>query len=88
MINRRDFLRNASLVALGGLLAGKPDMLSATSTSVFSDMEANSSKNFGLQIYSLGKELTENVPEGLKKIKSYGYNYIELAGYKDGCLHG
>lgn len=88
MINRRDFLRNASLVALGGLLAGKPDMLSATSTSVFSDMEANSSKNFGLQIYSLGKELTENVPEGLKKVKSYGYNYIELAGYKDGRLHG
>ncbi len=27
MINRRDFLRNASLVALGGLLAGKINVL-------------------------------------------------------------
>jgi len=36
-----------------------------------------------LQIYSLGRELTEDVPNGLKKIADIGYSTIELAGYRE-----
>ena len=77
MISRRNFLKNTSLLAAGGLLAGE---VSVSCTA------ANASKNFGLQIYSLtvnrdDKEFTDNVPDGLKKVAQLGYTSIELAGY-------
>ena len=63
-------------MAAGGLFAGK------VTTSC---TEANVSKNFGLQIYSLtvrnGQEFTDDVPGGLLKIAQMGYTTIELAGY-------
>lgn len=88
MTNRRDFLRHASLLTLGGLLAGKSTAAAATPVSASSASETQAGKNFGLQIYSLGGELDKNVAEGMKKVKSYGYNYIELAGYNNGQIHG
>ncbi|MDR0844461.1 MAG: sugar phosphate isomerase/epimerase [Tannerella sp.] len=81
MTNRRDFLRNASLLAAGGLLTGNTVSCSGNSGS-------GKKKNIGLQIYSLGKELYEDVPGGLKKIGQMGYSTIELAGYNDGKIGG
>ena len=83
MLNRRNFLKNTSLLATGGLLAGKINVAEA-STMVAS--KANASKNFGLQIYSLtvdrnDTEFNDNVPNGLKKVAQLGYTSIELAGY-------
>ncbi|WP_085535449.1 sugar phosphate isomerase/epimerase family protein [Massilibacteroides vaginae] len=85
MSNRRDFIKGASLLTLGGLLAGKTTQAVASTT-----MKTSSSakKNIGLQIYSLGKELYEDVPGGLKKIGQMGYSTIELAGYKEGTING
>jgi sugar phosphate isomerase/epimerase len=78
MTNRRDFLRNASLLALGGAMGGS-----------CSGSSANPSKQLGLQIYSLGRELYTDVPGGLKKVAQMGYTTIELAGYSpDGKIGG
>ncbi|MDH6358652.1 sugar phosphate isomerase/epimerase [Parabacteroides sp. PF5-9] len=86
MTNRRDFLRNASLFTLGGLLAGKGSMASAATNAAPVINNAHAKKSFGLQIYSLGRELGEDVPGGLKKVAGMGYSYIELAGYRDGKI--
>lgn len=84
MQNRRNFIKNASLISLGGLLAGKSDLLNAATTSKYS---MNAAKKIGLQIYSLGRELSADVPGGLKKVAQMGYSTIELAGYRDGKIN-
>lgn len=78
METKRDFLKKLSLLTVGGFMAGSvaPALASAKNpTSVAGK------KSIGLQIYSLGKELTDDVPAGMKKIAEIGYNHIELAGY-------
>ncbi len=85
MINRRNFLKSASLLTLGGLVAGKAEASYAAAPSV---SETMAKKSFGLQIYSLGGELVKDVPGGLAKLKKMGYSTLELAGYKDGKVYG
>lgn len=85
MINRRNFLRNASLLTLGGLMTGKAGTLQAATPVT---TETTAKKSLGLQIYSLGGELTNDVPAGMKKIKKIGYSTLELAGYNDGKISG
>lgn len=86
MTNRRDFLRNASFLTIGGILAGKSTQAMASVNDVSHQAVSSASKEIGLQIYSLGKELYEDVSGGLKKVKDYGYTYLELAGYNDGKI--
>ena len=78
METKRDFLKKLSLMTVGGLMAGSiaPVIASTKNTPTVAGK-----KMIGLQIYSLGKELTENVPAGMKKIAEIGYSCIELAGY-------
>ena len=83
MINRRDFLKNASLFTLGGLMAGKVGSADAAKPVTSETMAA---KTVGLQIYSLGDELYKDVPGGMKKLKKMGYQTIELAGYGKGKI--
>lgn len=85
MLNRRNFLKSASALTLGGLVAGKSETLQAA-TPVRTETAAK--KSFGLQIYSLGDELTKDVPAGMKKIKQMGYSTLELAGYNNGKISG
>ncbi len=85
MTNRRDFIRNASLLTLGGLFAGKAGQATAANPVI---NEVMAKKSFGLQTYSVMSELAKDVPAGLKKIKSYGYTYLELAGYGNGAISG
>ena len=84
MLNRRNFLKNTSLIAAGSILAGKASVTKANNA--FQGVTANVSKNFGLQTYSLGRELGEDVPGGLKKVAQMGYTTLELAGYSDGKI--
>jgi sugar phosphate isomerase/epimerase len=83
MTNRRNFLRNASLLALGGAMAGsRANALVPATTKTHA-------KQLGLQIYSLGQELYPDVAGGLKKVAQMGYTAIELAGYApDGKING
>ena len=87
MINRRNFLRNASLFTLGGLMAGKVGNAVAAQPATPGAGEAMAAKKIGLQIYSLGGELYKDVPGGMKKLKKMGYQTLELAGYKNGKIH-
>ena len=85
MVNRRNFLKSASFLTLGGLVAGKAEALQAA-TPVRTETTAK--KSIGLQIYSLGGELTKDVPAGMKQLKQMGYSTLELAGYNNGKIHG
>ena len=89
MINRRHFLKGASLLTLGSLVAcnGKNGYLGNEKTTA-TDLDKVVNKNIGLQIYSLGKELYEDVPAGMKKLKEMGYSTLELAGYNDEKISG
>ena len=81
MKNRRDFLKQTSLIIAGGLIAPK----------VFSSemMVPSAGKNIGLQLYSLrdmiGKSGIQTTLEAVAKI---GYKNLEAAGYSDGKLYG
>jgi sugar phosphate isomerase/epimerase len=88
MTNRRNFLKNASLLTIGSMLAGKSGNAAVAVNAAGRAVNVMASKEIGLQIYSLGKELYEDVPGGLKKLKDYGYTYLELAGYYDGKING
>jgi sugar phosphate isomerase/epimerase len=78
METKREFLKKIGLITAGGIMGGTMSPVLASSN--FSHPMAPR-KNIGLQIYSLGSELTRDVPNGLKKIAEIGYNTIELAGY-------
>lgn len=80
MESKRDFLKKISLLTAGGLMAGSVAPVLAATKSV---PTVAGKKMIGLQIYSLMKELTDDVPAGMKKIKEIGYSTIELAGYRD-----
>ncbi|MDD4514037.1 sugar phosphate isomerase/epimerase [Massilibacteroides sp.] len=85
MTNRRDFIKSASFLTLGGLLVGNtsckptPEATKAATQPVVK-------KRIGLQIYSLGKELYADVPAGLKRVGEMGFTTIELAGYREGKI--
>ena len=85
MVNRRNFLKSASFLPLGGLVAGTAEALPAA-TPVRTETTAK--KSIGLQIYSLGGELTKDVPAGMKQLKQMGYSTLELAGYNNGKING
>ena len=78
MTNRRQFLRNASLLTASGVLAANGSVANAA---VPAASGVNAKKELGLQIYSLGRELGADVPGGLKKVAQMGYTVLELAGY-------
>lgn len=88
MTNRRDFIKGASLLTLGGLFAGKVSNAKAAINTATASTAQAAKKKIGLQIYSLGRELYADVPGGLKKVGQMGYSTIELAGYRDGKIGG
>jgi sugar phosphate isomerase/epimerase len=79
MENKREFLKKLSLLTIGGVAAGSLSPSLAFGKSTTSSFAPK--KIMGLQIYSLGKELTDDVPGGMKKIAEMGFTNIELAGY-------
>ncbi|HEX3008480.1 MAG TPA: sugar phosphate isomerase/epimerase [Bacteroidales bacterium] len=78
METKRDFLKKLSLLTVGGVAASS---IAPVFASEKPKQASSAKKIIGLQIYSLGRELTDNVPEGMKKIAAIGYSNIELAGY-------
>ena len=85
MESKRDFLKKLGLITVGGIVGGTmtPSLASATNSKLFAPK-----KSIGLQTYSLGKELTEDVPGGLKKVAQIGYSTIEPAGYRERKMYG
>jgi len=85
METKRDFLKKLGLITVGGMVGGSMSQALASETK--SNLLAPK-KSVGLQIYSLGKEFTSDVPNGLKKVAQIGYSTIEAAGYGDRKLYG
>ena len=85
MESKRDFLKKLGLLTVGGMAAGSltPAFAAESKGTSFA-----SKKSIGLQLYSLGKELTNDVPEGLKKVAQIGYKTAEAAGYGSGKVYG
>lgn len=85
METKRDFLKKLGLLAAAGMVGGSVSKLTAAESK--SNLFAPK-KSIGLQTYSLGKELTDDVPNGLKKVAQIGYSTMEAAGYREGKMYG
>lgn len=80
MQNRRDFLRNASLLLAGGLAV--PQILTSCGASA-------SAKNIGLQLYSLRDIVKDlGIQPVLEIVSKMGYVNLETAGYDKGKIYG
>lgn len=80
MQNRREFLKNASLLVAGGLLAHNFSSCA---------QKAEASKNIGLQLYSLRDYVKDNgIQKTLELVSKMGYKNLEAAGYDNGKLYG
>lgn len=83
MTNRRDFLRNSALLTAGSLVSSS---LLASCGGAAAPATSAKKEFMGLQTYSLGSELSQDVPAGMAKLKALGYTDLELAGYRDGKM--
>lgn len=85
METKREFLKKLGLLTVGGMLGGSLKTAQAASST---SRLFPSQKSIGLQLYSLGRELTEDVPNGLKKVAEIGYATAEAAGYRERKIYG
>src|SRR5690606_27445677 len=84
METKREFLKKLGLLTVGGLVGGS---LKSSQASESAGRLFPPKKSVGLQLYSLGRELTEDVPNGLKKVAEIGYSTAEAAGYREGKIY-
>lgn len=76
MQNRRNFLKNASMLLAGGLIA--PQLLSS----------CGEKKNVGLQLYSLREMVKDSgIQSVLEAVAKMGYTNLETAGYDNGKIY-
>jgi len=83
-MKKREFLKSIGLLAAGGVVSSAVNPASAASLM----RSTAAKKQIGLQLYSLGKELTADVPAGLKKVAKIGYTNAEAAGYGNRKMYG
>ena len=80
MYNRRKFFRNSGALALGGLiLSGK---------GYASLLDNYAMHPVGLQLYTLGGTIDDDVPGTLKKVAAIGYKDLESAFSVKGSYYG
>jgi sugar phosphate isomerase/epimerase len=86
MQNRRDFIRQASMMIAGGIVA--PNLISSCGRRLFG-AKVTQSKYLGLQLYSLRDMVRdEGIRKVLKVVAKMGYNSLETASYNDGKFYG
>ena len=79
MQNRREFLKSASLLVAGGLMA----------QNFSSCVPTGPTKNIGLQLYSLRDFVKENgIQPTLELVAKMGYKNLEAASYDNGKMYG
>ena len=83
MKNRRDFIKTAAFAVAGGLVV--PGILSACGGGA---TKAKTSKNIGLQLYSLRDDVKDlGIKAVLEAVAKMGYVNLETAGYSDGKIY-
>lgn len=80
MVNRRTFIKNSGALALGGMMMTLP----AGARSLF----GGGFPEPGLQLYTLGGKLDEDLDGSLQKIASIGYRHLESAFSRKGGFYG
>jgi sugar phosphate isomerase/epimerase len=80
MHNRRNFIRNSGLMAMGGLLLSRNGYASL--------LERYALHPVGLQLYTLGGTIDDDVPGTLKKVADIGYKDVESAFSVKGGYYG
>ncbi len=88
MQNRRDFLKKASLMIAGGMVA--PQILTSCGGKGSGSAAASATtKNIGLQLYSL-RDLVkeEGIQKTLDVVAEMGYKNLETASYDNGKIYG
>lgn len=79
MQNRRDFLKQASLLLAGG--AVMPQLLTSCG--------GGPKKHIGLQLYSLREMVKDDgIQKVLEVVAKMGYTHVETAGYDNGKIYG
>jgi sugar phosphate isomerase/epimerase len=89
MQNRRDFLKQASLMLAGGMVV--PQVLTSCGGGAKKDVAATDAvkKNIGLQLYSLRDMVKDDGIEAvLNAVAKMGYTNLELASYDNGKIYG
>jgi sugar phosphate isomerase/epimerase len=83
METKREFLKKLGLLTVGSVV-GASYVKADTPKIGVSNL---AKKDIGLQLYSLGNELTDDVPAGLKRVVEIGYTSGEAAGYSNGKMY-
>ncbi len=95
MANRRDFLKQASMLVASGVIGGS--ILSScggsgtkgAATSSAPATPSASKKRIGLQLYSLREDVSDlGIQKVLEIVAQMGYTNLETAGYNDGKIYG
>ena len=71
------------MLTLSGLASTQMTAASSTEKQMLSTPQNSCKKRIGLQTYSLGQELLQDLPTGLNKLANMGYTYLEIFGYRD-----
>ena len=88
MVNRRDFLKQASIVVAGSLMGGSI-LSSCSGGGTKSAVSSAAKKHIGLQLYSLRDDVSDlGIQKVLEIVAKMGYVNLETAGYNNGKIYG
>ena len=87
MVNRRDFLKQASILVAGGVI-GSSILSSCKGGGSKSTVSEVVNKRIGLQLYSLREDVGDlGIQKVLEIVAKMGYTNLETAGYSDGKIY-
>jgi sugar phosphate isomerase/epimerase len=78
--NRREFLKFATMGAVGAAALGQIDLKANTLSA--------GKPGIGLQLYTIRDAMKADPAGSLKKVADIGFKYLELAGFGDGKFYG
>ena len=87
MTNRRNFIKQASMLVAGGVVGGS--ILSSCGGSGSKGAASQTpGKHIGLQLYSLRDDVKDlGIQKVLEIVAQMGYTHLETAGYSDGKIY-
>jgi len=86
MTNRRNFLKQASMLVAGGVAGGS--ILTGCGGGSKGSASKTPAKHIGLQLYSLREDVSDlGIQKVLEIVARMGYSHLETAGYSDGKIY-